>query len=244
VSFREEQGVVDMGTRRLKKQVFSLLKQPDIDQVMADIERLPVKEVVNALFAAICQVDDLLRWHGISAMGVMVARLAEEDMEEGRIMMRRLLWSLNDESGGIGWGAPESMAEIMHHQERLAREYIHMLISYVRPDGSELEQDGNFLELEILQRGLLWGLDRLCDRRLDLLAEKELAADIPPYLKSGDHVVRGLAARLCGRLFIDSVRDDLRRLLDDPAVIVFYHDGRFRRHTVGEFAKTAFKELP
>jgi len=232
-----------MGTRRLKKQVFALLEQPDLAQAMADIKRLPVKEVVNVLFAAICQVDEQLRWHGISAMGVMVARLAESDMEEGRIMMRRLLWSLNDESGGIGWGAPESMAEIMHHHEGMAREYIHMLLSYARPDGPELEQDGNYLEYEILQRGLLWGLDRLCDRRLALLMEKEPAGDISAYLNSGDHVVRSLAARLCGRLSIGSVREDLRLLLTDSASIVFYHDERFCRYTVGDFAKTALKEL-
>ncbi|HHD57367.1 MAG TPA: HEAT repeat domain-containing protein, partial [Desulfobulbaceae bacterium] len=199
-----------MGTRELKKQIFSLLKQPDIGRVLSDIQVFPAKEVVNVLFSAICQVDELLRWHGISAMGVMVTRLADADLEEGRIIMRRLLWSLNDESGGIGWGAPESMAEIMHHHEKLSLEYIHMLISYARPDGQELEQDGNYLEYEILQRGLLWGFDRLCERRLGLLVEKGLPGDILPYLRSGDHVVRGLAARLCGRLSIGSARDALQ----------------------------------
>jgi hypothetical protein len=232
-----------MGTRGLKKQVFSLLKQPDLRQMLADIEVFPAKEVVNVLFSAICQADELLRWHGISAMGVMVTRLADADLEEGRIMMRRLLWSLNDESGGIGWGAPESMAEIMHHHEGLAREYIHMLISYARPDGPELEQDGNYLEHETLQRGLLWGFNRLCERRLGLLVEKGLPGDIPPYLTSGDHVVRGLAARLCGRLSIDSVRDALQLLLDDHAVIAFYHEGEFLEFTGGDFAGTALKGL-
>jgi hypothetical protein len=232
-----------MGARRLKKQVFSLLLQSDFDQVLMDIGRFPAKDVVNVLFSAICQADELLRWHGISAMGVMVARLADEDLEEGRIMMRRMLWSLNDESGGIGWGAPESMAEIMHRHEQLAREYIHMLISYVRPDGSELEQDGNYLEHATLQRGLLWGLDRLCERRQAWLMEKGLAHDIPPYLSSDDHVVRGLAARLCGRLSIGSARDALQQLLDDHTGITFYHEGRFFEFTVSQFSGTALKRL-
>lgn len=232
-----------MGTRELKKQIFSLLKQPDIGRVLSDIQVFPAKEVVNVLFSAICQVDELLRWHGISAMGVMVTRLADADLEEGRIIMRRLLWSLNDESGGIGWGAPESMAEIMHHHEKLSLEYIHMLISYARPDGQELEQDGNYLEYEILQRGLLWGFDRLCERRLGLLVEKGLPGDILPYLRSGDHVVRGLAARLCGRLSIGSARDALQLLLADHAVITFYQEGEFLERTVGDFAGTALKGL-
>ncbi|HEB69748.1 MAG TPA: HEAT repeat domain-containing protein [Desulfobulbus sp.] len=232
-----------MGTRRLKKQVFAILQQPDLGQVLAELRRLPVKETVNALFSAICQVDDRLRWHGISGMGVMVARLADEEMEEARIMMRRLLWSLNDESGGIGWGAPESMAEIMHRHAGLAGEYIHMLISYTRPDGPELEQDGNFLEHETLQQGLLWGLDRLCDARKALLLEKGLQADIPPYLSSADAVVRGLAARLCGKLAINTVGERILALTEDSAPLSLYKEGRFLALTVGEMAALALKEL-
>ncbi len=232
-----------MGTRRLKKQVFAVLQQPDLDQVLADLRRLPVKEAVNALFSAICQVDDRLRWHGISGMGVMVARLADEDMEEARIMMRRLLWSLNDESGGIGWGAPESMAEIMHHHAGLAEEYIHMLISYTRPDGPELEQDGNFLEHETLQQGLLWGLDRLCVARKALLMEKGLPTDIPPYLDSADAMVRGLAVRLCGKLAVGSVRERILVLTKDSEPFTLYEEGRFCSLTVGEMAAQALEGL-
>ncbi len=232
-----------MGTRRLKKQVFAILQQPDLEQVLAELRRLPVKETVNALFSAICQVDERLRWHGVSGMGVMVARLADEEMEEGRIMMRRLLWSLNDESGGIGWGAPESMAEIMHHHAGLAGEYIHMLISYTRPDGPELEQDGNFLEHETLQQGLLWGLDRLCATRRALLVEKGLAADIPPYLDSADAVVRGLAVRLCGKLAVAAMGDRILELTKDSSSLVLYDDGRFLSVTVGEMAAGALEEL-
>ena len=46
-------------------------------------------------------------------MGVVVAGLAEHDMESARVVMRRLMWNLNDESGGIGWSSPEAMGEIM-----------------------------------------------------------------------------------------------------------------------------------
>jgi len=232
-----------MGTRKLKKQIFSLLQQPDLVQVLNDISQLPAKDAVNALFSAICQVDDRLRWHGVSAMGATVARLADKEMEEGRIMMRRMLWSLNDESGGIGWGAPESMAESMHHHEGLAEEYIHMLISYTRPDGPELEQDGNFLEHETLQRGLLWGLDRLCTARKQLLVAKGLPADIPPYLYSADAVVRGLAVRLCGKLAVDSERDRILQLRDDSSEVSLYEEGYFLSFTVGEMATQAIEEL-
>ncbi|HHB76183.1 MAG TPA: HEAT repeat domain-containing protein [Desulfobulbus sp.] len=231
-----------MGTRAIKKKIFSLLSGKDLEQVLADLGNFPAKQVINVLFSAICRDDDLVRWHAVSAMGVMVARLAGEEMEEARIIMRRLLWSLNDESGGIGWGAPESMAEIMHRHAGLAWEYIHMLISYARPDGPELEQDGNYLEHEILQQGLLWGFDRLCDRRRDLLLARGLTEDIPPYLHAGDHVVRGLALKVGLRLGTTFSQETLRRLMADDSAVPWYHEGEFLSFTISSLARTALGE--
>ncbi|MCI5211461.1 MAG: HEAT repeat domain-containing protein, partial [Candidatus Electrothrix sp. ATG2] len=154
-----------MGTRAIKQQVLGLLRQEDLSGIETELGQLQEKELVNALFFGICHPDERTRWHAISVMGRTVARLAEQDMEEGRMILRRLLWSLNDESGGIGWGAPESMAEIMCCHSGLADEYIHMLISYMRPDGEEEWQDGNFLEHEMLQQGLMWATGRLAQCR-------------------------------------------------------------------------------
>ena len=63
-------------------------------------------------------------------MGQVVSNLADTDMESARVIMRRLIWNLNDESGGIGWGSPEAMGDIMACHERLAGEYHRLLVSY------------------------------------------------------------------------------------------------------------------
>ncbi len=63
-------------------------------------------------------------------MGRVAADLADRDMESARVVVRRLMWNLNDESGGIGWGSPEAMGEIMACHEGLAEEYSCILISF------------------------------------------------------------------------------------------------------------------
>ncbi len=234
--------MVPMGTRSLKKEITGLLTGPNLDRILSALRQYPAKSVVNVLFSSICRSDEPIRWHAISAMGVTVARLADQDMEEARIIMRRLLWSLNDESGGIGWGAPESMAEIMHCHEGLAREYVHMLVSYIRPDGPELEQDGNFLEHEGLQRGVIWGLERLCDRRIALLQEKGVADDLFPYLASGDHVVRGLALKICVRIGVYLPRETLLGLSTDSSSFSWYHEGNFREIRIDRLAAGALEK--
>jgi len=119
--------------------------------------------LVNPLFSALYRPEEMLRWHTVTIFGEVLDRLAKKDMEAARIVMRRYLWSLNDESGGIGWGAPEAMAEAMYHHDGLCDEYLHMLMSYMRQDGPLEHQDGNFLELPGLQCGVLWGIGRLAE---------------------------------------------------------------------------------
>ncbi len=232
-----------MSTRKIKKQVLALLAGPDLDSIQNELDRLPAKDVINALFSGICRSEELVRWHAVSAMGMMVSRLADEDMEEGRLIMRRLLWSLNDESGGIGWGAPESMAEIMSRHDGIAHEYVHMLISYMREDGEEIWQDGNYLEHETLQHGLLWGAGRLAFSRRQLVLEKGMDRDLPLYLDSTDGTVRGLAARAIGLMGIPVRLDRLQGLQADDSPVRLYEDGRIRTVTVGELAGQSLQRL-
>jgi len=232
-----------MSSRRLKTRVTELLAGHDVDQILAALHALPVKDVIHALFSAICRPEEPLRWHAVQAMGVSVSRLADTDMEAARIVVRRLLWSLNDESGGIGWGAPEALAEIMSQHQRLAGEYVHMLISYMRDDGLELCQEGNFLEHAVLQRGLLWGIGRLARVRPEILREHGVAADLLPYLDSDDHVVRGLAARALGLLPAPQAAAAITKLAGDATPVSLYEEGALRTVTVEELGREALQRI-
>ncbi len=166
-----------MRTRALKKQIMARLSCPsgELDKALTEVADLPARQAINPLIGLYCSGDERLRWRAISATGLLVSRLAASDMESGRVIVRRLMWSLNDESGGIGWGAPEAMGEIMARHLGLAREYACILISY-------LDKNGNYLELPALQEGVLWGLARLAEVRADLLAP--VPALLPPFLRS------------------------------------------------------------
>jgi hypothetical protein len=229
--------------RKSKSEILALLQGRDLAAIMASMRRYPAKVAVNALFSAICRDEQRLRWQAVSCMGDAVARLAEADMEAARIVMRRFLWSLNDESGGIGWGAPESMAEAMCRHAGLAEEYVHMLISYMREDGPEIWQDGNYIEHPLLQRGLLWGVARLSGCRPRLLLDRGAGDDILPYLRAEDAVVRGLAALSAGNLRLIAAGTMLRTMVDDPASLTLYRDGLFQAATVGGLAQSALEEM-
>ena len=80
--------------------------------------------------------------------------MAETNLESARSVMRRLIWSLNEESGWIGWGSAEAMAEIMARNFTLANEYHKILISYV-------SEGDNYLLYDKLREEVVRGLKRL-----------------------------------------------------------------------------------
>jgi hypothetical protein len=216
--------------RQLKIKIHKLLLKKDFKSGLADIACIPARKAINPLFSFLCSLDELLKWRAITAMGEVVTRLADEDMESARVIMRRYMWNLNDESGGIGWGCPEAMGEIMARNENLAAEFWCILISYIRPDG-------NFLEHEVLQRGVLWGVGRLAHARPQLL--KDSADYLIPYLQAEDPHLRGLAAWASTTLRNEKIHAILGRLTEDSAKVSIFLDGYLRQCSVGQLAQEA-----
>ena len=222
------------GVRSLKKHIAGLLYQDDLDKALEELCRLPGLQAVNPLFSLLLHQEEKPRWRAVIAMGVVVKNLADTNMEGGRTVMRRLMWSLNEESGGIGWGAPEAMAEIMARHEGLAEEFSAVFTSY-------MDRSGNFLEYEVLQRGVLWGLARLAVARPDLV--RGSVAHISQYLESTDAAVRGLAAQAAGLLMAAEVRPQLQALVDDTAEFRSFIDTQLVNLRVGEVAEQALASL-
>jgi hypothetical protein len=219
-----------MGNRKLKKEILDLLGKDDFEKALESLRCLPGRKAVNPLFSFLYHSDDLIRWHAVSAMGVVVSRLADTDMESARIVMRRFLWNLNDESGGIGWGSPEAMGEIMARHGPLADEFSKLLRSYLLPHG-------NFLEHPVLQRGVLWGLARLARRRPMHVAET--GPFLAGFLISADPVHRGLAILITGAIRHRDSLPMLKTLMNDPAVIDVYEDLKLRPYSIRRLAAEA-----
>jgi hypothetical protein len=220
--------------RQLKREIKKQLLQEDFQKGLADVAEIPARKAVNPLFSFLCSTEDTLKWRAVIAMGTVVDRLAEADIESARVIMRRLMWHLNDESGGIGWGCPEAMGEIMARSEKLAEEFWSILISYAQPEG-------NFLEHQSLQRGLLWGIGRLAHARPQLL--KDTLKCLHPFLEDPDPYLRGLAAWAAGAFKNNLTQELLGNLQADTAELKIYRDQKLVCCTVAQLAKAALQNI-
>jgi hypothetical protein len=214
--------------RKLKKEALALLRSPELPAALEALCDYPPRKIVNPLFGLLYHEEPLVRWRAVSAMGAVVSRLAKKEIESARIIMRRFMWNLNDESGGIGWGSPESLAEIMVGSMQLADEFGCLLVSYA-------DTEGNYLEHPVLQRGVLWGWGRLARKRPEIFLPA--AGLLIPYLASADPHLMGLAAWAAAPLNHGGVGDAVRLLVDRTEQIVLYEDHQLKTRTVGQLAK-------
>lgn len=173
--------------RKTKKQVGEILALDSRSQALDRLAQIPDAQLTGHLFSYFYNKEELIKFRSVTAMGELVARIAENSMEKARIILRRIMWNLNDESGGIGWGSPEAMGEILSKSPTLAREFKSILFSY-------LDYRGNHIEHEMLQRGVLWGIGTYLGT-----APKDLTdvtrEQLQEHLSSKDPVKRGYAVR-------------------------------------------------
>jgi hypothetical protein len=127
--------------RDLKADFKKALSSPDWKAMLPLLELEGSLKTLSPLLALLPHGGDL-RWRAAVALGVNIAALASRDLPAGRTFMRRLLWHMNEESGNLGWGIPDSMAEALAHCPELADEFSHILFSYILSSG----RDDNFVE--------------------------------------------------------------------------------------------------
>ena len=216
-----------------RKTISNILKAEKPDAALDKLYVFSTPKVINTLFALLYDLDQEIKWPAVTLMGKMVTKIADSNIEAARIIMRRLMWNLNDESGGIGWGSPEAMAEILSRHDVLAGEYASILISYAR-------KDGNFLEYEMLQQGLLWGIGRLAGVRPLLI--QDASRYVVPYLKSTDPLVRGLAMWVLGQINIKENDLNLEKLLQDNSEVQIYIDPKIKTFRIKDLAAEALKK--
>jgi hypothetical protein len=218
----------------LKKEIRSQLAMADTDEAYGYFRETPASPAIGALFSFFFDKDELIKWRAVSAFGMVVDGMAEKKMESARVVMRRLMWSLNDESGGIGWGSPEAMGEIMARNRTLAKEYHKILLSYAM-------EDKNFIELEMLQRGVLWGIGRLGRKHPEYV--RPSSGYLTPFLHARDSVIRGLAVWAVLPLEEKIHAEALVGLKEDPGHVAVYEDYVMKTLSIANMAKEALGRL-
>lgn len=216
-------------THKLKKAVREALAAADFERVTQ--LALDNRKVFGILMSLSFNKEDLICWRAIEAMGIASSRVASErDPELVRNAVRRIIWSAREESGGMGWSAPELLGEIVRGSPRAFTDIPTIILSLHTED-----EEGVFL------KGVIWALGRMAEAGITGVEGAEsLVLD---SLASTDPRARGLAAWAAGKLEISRAVEDLRGLEDDQAEFSIYRERELVRTTVGREASAALAIL-
>lgn len=187
----------------LKKKVWSILEKEDLNDLLKSLNNLPHAKIVSFLIGAFLHPKEEVRWKAIIGFGYIVSQIANKDLERARIIIRRLIWMLNEESGGMAWGVPEGFAEAMYNHEVLKNEYLSIFISYIWNTEDTLKYKAdNYLEFPPAQRGVIWGIGRLAQKYKEDLLKKETHSHVYKHLiESPDLAVKFLSLWSLNNLF-------------------------------------------
>ncbi len=187
------------------------------------------RRVLSYLVALTYEPEPVLAWRAIEAFGVAAAAIADRDPEFVRGHLRRLLWLLSDESGGIGWRAPELLGEVLRRRPAQFAEFMPILASLLDMAPEDAVR---------FRAGWLWAVGQVAEA-----APEAMAAALPwaaPCLDDPDPQVRGLAAWCLGRLGRGDMLAGRSDLLEDDGPVMFYNAGEISMVKVRELARTSF----
>lgn len=175
--------------KRIRVELAEALLRTEPEEGLDDrFSRIPSQSATRALLSFLSSADGTFRSRSATALGRLVAERARSDLDGAREIVRRLMWSLNDESGGIGWGAPEGLAHILARSDSLCEEFAPVFLSYLR-------QDGNFLGGSPLEPLLLTAAGILAQARPETLRFLGAERLLTPFLRSPLKNTRELASR-------------------------------------------------
>jgi HEAT repeat protein len=167
--------------------------------------------------------DPVVRWRAAEAAGRVGAARARRDFEGARELLRRTLWLMNDESGGLLWLGPQVIGATLASVPALHAEFLDVLAS--------------FLEEDPFRSGTRWGLWRVALASPGAVAAAA-AAGLARSLSDPDPDVRGHGALA---LVAAAGPGAASALLGDPARFVLFdpRTGDLRAATVGAAAAGA-----
>jgi hypothetical protein len=211
----------------VKKQVEDLLRRRDFDTLLDLCEK--DRHFWQAVRSRLYDIDERIRWPAIETAAKLMRRWWNAGREEKvRQYIRTLFWSMTDESGGIGWSAPQTIAEIIVDIPELIDPYGSMVIAYS-------------IEEPPLVKGCLWGIGRLGRRitdSVDFFRDKILMV-----FHSDDAEILGLAAWAMGEACYRPAVPFLDKLLTRDELVRIYKDGNFDEKALGQWARQAISEI-
>jgi rubredoxin len=191
-------------------------------------------KTANGLIGLLTDPDERVKWKAVTALGHLSAQLFPKDPESVRKVIRQLIWNLNDESGGIGWGMPEALGEILAEVPALQREYLSLFTAYI-------SEAGCFLENPHLQKGVIWGLGRI--KNIDEKNNQKILPFLLKAVQNEDPILQGTAVWTLGEMRMREGVPLLKALKEGNQMVKISSHGQIQVKPLKQWADEAIEKI-
>lgn len=226
--------------RSIKQPLTDALEKNDLDVAVMLVKKH--RPAFSILIRIAYDKETLVGWRAIKAIGLAAREMITTDLDALRETCRKLIWSLSDESGGIGWSAPEILGEIVSADPKRFKDFIPLMASVY-----EIEED-------VFRGGVLYALGRIAGSAPELTAPYQKA--IISSLADKDPIVRirgielvgllwsyGKSSAVWSREYCDRIIASVRNLRMDKGEAWIYRGDSFISVVVSEEAGSCLNKL-
>ncbi len=191
------------------------------------------RKTVRSLRSLLYAEEALVKWRAVSMFGWLAAERPDLIAQE----VDRLIWSLNDEAGSIGRGAPECVGEIGRNNIGLVQHGIDVVIHYIEDPETCRPPNRN---TEILV-GVLWALGRLGGGKPKRV--QKVMPVLVSFTNDPETRVRAHAAWSLGQIGGAEAKERLKALTGDEGATLLYENEELKEKTVAGIAREALARL-
>jgi hypothetical protein len=207
--------------RQRKEIILKVLLERDLNSILrlSDSDR----NVSRTLLGLLYHSDETVCWRSLEALGLVSGRIAKNDSEALRRILQRLFWTMNDESGSVGWRSPEAIGEVLYNSPIFISEFGRMLASFLRE--------------EPFERGSHYAIMRITHLRPDIF--REYSGALLESLGNADPAIRGYALIALKKLARKIPEQKLNTLKNDKSQFPVYNfkSGKIELLTLDTVAK-------
>lgn len=203
----------------MKSQLREWLAEAEFQRII-DIA-LEQGRIVNTLISLTYDADPLIHWRALDAIGRCAEHFCSSRTEALRNLLRRLFWQMTDESGAMGWHAPEAIGEIIRADPHAFADFIPMTVSLLDLEPEDLPR---FLP------GTLYALGRIGEKTPDSV--KGALPGILAALTEKGTQTRAMAVWCLGRIGERAVLVQRPELAEDQGKAIVYKDEQLLETTV------------
>ena len=127
--------VKSQSARSIKSRVRQLLVDYRIDEIVDYFNDEP--RVRRALMSLLFDSDPKICMRSVFTLGRVSGREAESDADAARETIRKILWQMGEESGGLCWYGSEAIGEILINVPELVNDFWNILVVYTKEEPFE-----------------------------------------------------------------------------------------------------------